>query len=107
MSYNIEPENSQYRDVAFPSSPPVDEEGAKGIADIEYEILGPGVVVFRNAFTIDQDAVLSYIDANAEEAHKTRWQYVEVDGVTMGINEDGLDIGWKMSQLLQGDYLIQ
>ena len=89
MSYNKQPENSQYRDVAFPSSPPLDEEGAKGVADIEYEILGPGVVVFRNAFTIDQDVILSYIDANAEEAHKTRWQYVEVDGVTMGINEDG------------------
>jgi hypothetical protein len=89
MSYNIESENSQIRDVAFPSSPPLNEDTVKEISTIECEILGPGVVVFRNAFQIDQDAVLTHIDSNAEEAHKTRWEYVEVDGVKMGINEDG------------------
>lgn len=89
MSYNIESENSQIRDVAFPSSPPLNEDTVKEIYTIECEVLGPGVVVFRNAFNINQDAILSHIDANAEEAHKTRWEYIEVDGVKMGINEDG------------------
>jgi hypothetical protein len=90
MSYfQTQIENDQANKIAFPSTPEVNNEIIKEIASIETEILGPGVVVFRNAFDINQDIILSHIDGKAEEAHSTRWTYIDVDGVTMGVNEDG------------------
>jgi hypothetical protein len=73
----------------FPVSPEITEEIIKEIGNIKCEVLGPGVVVFRNAFNIDQSLILNYIDSKAEEAHKIRWTYHQIDGVTYGINEDG------------------
>ena len=85
----FEKDESRMSSTAYPVSPQFDETTIKEIADFEVEELAPGVVVVRNAFKIDQDLVLSHIDSRAEEAHKTRWSYTEVDGVTYGINEDG------------------
>jgi len=73
----------------FPDTPKVTDKTIEEIGNIECEVLGPGVVVFRNAFNINQDVILSHIDSKAEEAHQTRWTYIEVDGVKMGVNEDG------------------
>lgn len=74
---------------SFPVSPKITEEIIEEIGNIKCEILGPGVVVFRNAFNIDQNLVLKYIDEKADEAHQGRWKYVEIDGKKYGINEDG------------------
>lgn len=74
---------------SFPVSPKIDEIIINEIGAIECEVLGPGVVVFRNAFKIDQELILGYIDGKAEEAHKDRWKYIEVNGEKFGINEDG------------------
>jgi len=73
----------------FLGSPIIDESILQEIADIETEVLAPGIIVFRNAFKIDQEVILKHIDDNAAEAHKTRWEYVVVDGIQYGINEDG------------------
>jgi hypothetical protein len=92
MSYldeiNNQPKN--LNNEAFPVSPTIDKVIIDEIGAIESEELGAGVVVFRNAFKMDQSLVLDYIDQNAAEAHKTRWQYITgEDGVEYGINEDG------------------
>jgi hypothetical protein len=93
MSYgNIQTVNDQTdseNNISFPVSPKITEEVIDEIGNIKCEILGPGVVVFRNAFEINQDLILGYIDGKAEEAHKERWKYIEVDGEKYGINEDG------------------
>lgn len=93
MSYgNIQTINDQMdseNNISFPVSPKITEEVIDEIGNIKCEILGPGVVVFRNAFEINQDLILGYIDGKAEEAHKERWKYIEVDGEKYGINEDG------------------
>ena len=85
----FEKDESRMSSTAYPVSPHFDETTIKEIADFETEELAPGIVVVRNAFKIDQDLVLSHIDSRAEEAHKNRWSYKEIDGVTYGINEDG------------------
>lgn len=92
MSYldeiNNQPKNSN--NEAFPVSPIIDQKIIDEIGAIESEELGAGIVVLRNAFSMDQSLVLDYIDQNAAEAHKTRWNYITgEDGVEYGINEDG------------------
>jgi len=74
----------------FPVTPIIGEEQLKEINDLEVEILGPGVIVFKNAFKIDQELILNYIDSKAEKAHENRWSYITAeDGKEYGINEDG------------------
>lgn len=93
MSYGSSTVTDQNADnenlISFPVSPKIDEDIINEIGAFECEVLGPGVVVFRNAFNIDQDLILGYIDGKAEEAHKDRWKYIEVNGEKFGINEDG------------------
>lgn len=74
----------------FPVTPTISHDTLKEISEIEMEILAPGVIVFRNAFNIDQKLILEYIDSKAQKAHETRWNYITgEDGVEYGINEDG------------------
>lgn len=74
----------------FPVTPEINKEIIEEISNIEVEILGPGVIVFKKAFEIDQDLVLNYIDSQAAKAHENRWTYITgEDGVEYGINEDG------------------
>lgn len=80
---------SKLSTVAYPVSPEFTKDTIKEIADFESEELAPGIVVVKNAFNIDQDLILGHIDSRAEEAHKNRWSFQEIDGVTYGINEDG------------------
>lgn len=90
---NLEATNSKSQNLStepFPVSPVVDKITIDEIGSIESEELGAGIVVFRNAFSMDQSLVLDYVDQNAAEAHKTRWNYITgEDGVEYGINEDG------------------
>lgn len=92
MSY-LDEINNQSQNLStepFPVSPVIGKEIIDEIGAIESEELGAGIVVFRNAFNMDQSLVLDYIDQNAAEAHKTRWNYITgEDGVEYGINEDG------------------
>jgi hypothetical protein len=92
MSY-LDEINNQSQNLStepFPVSPIISKEIIDEIGAIESEELGAGIVVFRNAFNMDQSLVLDYIDQNAAEAHKTRWNYITgEDGVEYGINEDG------------------
>ena len=84
------PRDKFINSTPFPVSPEITEDTLKEIGAIEAEVLGPGVVVFRNAFSIDQDLVLGHIDASAAKAHEGRWDYITgEDGVEYGINEDG------------------
>jgi hypothetical protein len=85
----FEKDESRMSSTAYPVSPDFDEATIKEIADFEAEELAPGIVVIRNAFKINQSLVLDHIDSRAEEAHKNRWSFKEIDGVTYGINEDG------------------
>ena len=92
MSYldeiNNQPKN--LNNEAFPVSPVVDQTIIDEIGAMESEEIGAGIVVLRNAFKMDQSLVLDYIDQNAAEAHKTRWEYITgEDGIEYGINEDG------------------
>ena len=92
MSYtdSIASNENRYSTEPYPVSPEINLEILKEIGAIEAEELAPGIVVFRNAFNIDQNLILNHIDQNAEEAHKTRWTYITgEDGVEYGINEDG------------------
>ena len=76
--------------IPFPVTPDIGENELKEINDLQIEVLGPGVIVFRNAFKIDQELILNYIDSKAEKAHENRWTYITgEDGVEYGINEDG------------------
>jgi hypothetical protein len=90
---NLDGTNSQSQNLSiepFPVSPVIDKVAIEEIGSIESEELGAGIVVFRNAFNMDQSLVLDYVDQNAAEAHKTRWNYITgEDGVEYGINEDG------------------
>jgi hypothetical protein len=75
--------------MKLPSTPKIGEQELLEISKFEFEDLGHGLVVFRNAFNIDP-MVLGHIDSCAEEAHKDRWEYITgEDGVEYGINEDG------------------
>ena len=92
MSYldeiNNQPKNLNTE--AYPVSPTIDQTIIDEIGAMESEELGAGIVVLRNAFKMDQSLVLDYIDQNAAEAHKTRWNYITgEDGIEYGINEDG------------------
>lgn len=74
----------------YPVSPDFNQDILKEISNIESEEIAPGIVVFRNVFSINQEMILSYIDSHADEAHKTRWNYITgEDGVEYGVNEDG------------------
>ena len=90
---NLDGTNNQSQNLStepFPVSPVISKEIIDEIGAIESEELGAGIVVFRNAFNMNQSLVLDYIDQNAAEAHKTRWNYITgEDGVEYGINEDG------------------
>lgn len=82
--------NKKLSSVAYPVSPNIGEQEIKEIANFEYEELGPGVVVIKNAFQINEELILSHIDSRAEEAHRTRWTWIKgEDGQEYGINEDG------------------
>lgn len=87
----ILPEDPRFHELPpFPSTPPIDDNAIREIANYEYEILAPGIVVFRNVLKFDQPSVLAYIDENAAPAHETRWTYIiGEDGQEYGINEDG------------------
>jgi hypothetical protein len=75
---------------AYPVSPIISSEQIIEIGSLESEVLAPGIVVIKNAFSIDQDKILSHIDSRAEEAHRHRWTWiVGEDGKEYGINEDG------------------
>lgn len=92
MSYldeiNNQPKNLNTE--PYPVSPNINQTTLDEIGAFESEELAPGVVVLRNAFKMDQNLILDYIDQNAAEAHKTRWKYITgEDGVQYGINEDG------------------
>jgi hypothetical protein len=73
-----------------PDTPVIDNQAIQEISKFEIDILGPGIVVFRNVLLFDQKSVFDYIDSRADESHKNRWDYiVGEDGETYGINEDG------------------
>jgi len=75
--------------MKMPSTPNIGANELKEISELTVEDLGSGIVVFRNAFSVD-DFILRHIDDCAAEAHKSRWSYVtDEDGVEYGINEDG------------------
>jgi hypothetical protein len=75
--------------MKLPSTPKIGDKELLEISKLEFEDLGHGLIVFKNAFNVDLD-VLKHIDSLAEEAHKERWNYiVGEDGVDYGINEDG------------------
>ena len=85
-----QPKDKFINSTPFPVTPTISEDTLKEISEIEMEILAPGIVVFRNAFKIDQKLVLDYIDSKSQKAHETRWNYITgEDGVEYGINEDG------------------
>ena len=52
-----DPADKYINSVAFPVTPDIDDDILKEIGELEVEILGPGVVVFRNAFKIDQELI--------------------------------------------------
>lgn len=73
-----------------PNTPTIGEAEIEEIANYHVDVLGPGIVVFRNVLKFNQRAVFDYIDGRADEAHKNRWNYiVGEDGEQYGINEDG------------------
>lgn len=75
---------------AYPVSPVIEKSTLDEIGALESEELAPGIVVMRNAFTMNPDLVLNFIDQNAAQAHETRWSYITgEDGIEYGINEDG------------------
>jgi len=76
--------------IPHPDTPVIGDEQILEISNYQIEILGPGIVVFRNVLQFEQKSVLEYIDSRAEESHKNRWTYiVGEDGEKYGINEDG------------------
>lgn len=87
----ILPDDPRFHELPpFPSTPLIDDAAIEEISKYEYEILAPGIVVFRNVLQFDQRRVLDYIDENAAPAHATRWTYIIAeDGEEYGINEDG------------------
>jgi hypothetical protein len=92
MSYDssIPEKGKKISDTAYPVSPKITDVEIKEIADLEIEILGPGIMVARNAFDPRQDLILPHIDSRAEAAHANRWTWIEdEDGNKFGINEDG------------------
>jgi hypothetical protein len=84
------PVDKYINSVAFPVTPDIDDSIIEEIGELQVEVLGPGVIVFRNAFNINQQVILDYIDSKAEKAHENRWAYITAeDGNEYGINEDG------------------
>jgi hypothetical protein len=74
---------------SFPSTPAIGDVEISEIASLEYEDLGNGLVVFKNAFNAKK-SVLKHIDTRAAEVASERWEYITGDdGVKYGINEDG------------------
>ena len=81
--------NRKVVNMILPSTPKIGDKELVDISKLEFEDLGHGLIVFKNAFNVDLD-VLKNIESLAEEAHKERWNYiVGEDGVDYGINEDG------------------
>lgn len=75
--------------MKFPSTPEIGDKELLEISKLQFEDLGNGLVVFKNAFTVVPE-VLKHIDGQAYKAHQNRWSYVTgEDGVEYGINEDG------------------
>jgi len=73
-----------------PDTPNIGDKEILEISNYQIDILGPGIVVFRNVLQFDQKAAFDYIDSKADESHKKRWSYiVGEDGEKYGINEDG------------------
>ena len=91
MNAEITPEDPRFHELPpFPSTPVIDDAAIQEIANYQYEVLAPGIVVFRNVINFDQRKIIDYIDENAAPAHATRWTYiVGEDGQEYGINEDG------------------
>jgi hypothetical protein len=76
--------------TAYPVSPAIGEDELKEIGSLEAVVLAPGIVVLKNAFQMDENLVLDYIDSESEAAHRNRWTWVTGDdGERYGINEDG------------------
>ena len=73
-----------------PDTPNIGDKEILEISNYQIDILGPGIVVFRNVLQFDQKTAFDYIDSKADESHKNRWSYiVGEDGEKYGINEDG------------------
>jgi hypothetical protein len=73
----------------LPSTPVIDDSAIIEISNLEYEDLGNGLIVFKNAFSVEKFA-LDHIDARVAEVASERWKYIiGEDGVEYGINEDG------------------
>lgn len=82
--------NKDISSTAFPVSPEINESILDEIGSLELEVLAPGIIVFKNAFSIDQNLILNHIDSQADEAHQNRWNYIVAeDGKQYGVNEDG------------------
>jgi len=84
-------ENNERRSATvYPVSPAIGEAELKEIGDLEVIVLAPGIVVLKNAFQMDENLVLDYIDSESEAAHRNRWTWsVGDDGEKYAINEDG------------------
>jgi len=75
--------------MGMPSTPIIGDKELLEISQLVVEDLGNGIVVFKNAFIVDE-RILQHIDECAAKAHESRWEYVTgEDGVEYGINEDG------------------
>jgi len=75
---------------AFPDTPKLTDEDIKEISQYHVEVIGPGILVFRNVLKFDRDPVFDYLDEMASISHHHRWEYIEAeDGEKYGINEDG------------------
>jgi hypothetical protein len=73
-----------------PDTPEFSQDVLEEIGNYKFDILGPGIVVFRGVVDFDQEKVFDYIDGRAEDAHRDRWSYVVgEDGEKYGVNEDG------------------
>ena len=82
MNAEITPEDPRFHELPpFPSTPVIDDAAIQEIANYQYEVLAPGIVVFRNVINFDQKKIIDYIDKNAAPAHATRWTYI--------VGEDG------------------
>ena len=71
--------------IPHPDTPVIGDEQILEISNYQIEILGPGIVVFRNVLQFEQKSVLEYIDSRAEESHKNRWTYI--------VGEDARNMG--------------
>jgi hypothetical protein len=75
--------------MLLPSTPTIGPEELLEISKLQFEDLGNGLVVFKNAFEVLPE-ILKHIDEKAYEAHKDRWGFITgEDGIEYGVNEDG------------------